>query len=75
MFVVETGSGTGQREPTYVDLDREVSDATFDATGALYLVGEGGLFVYRAGSGPAAVTPLEMPEGAPAPDGPIVWIP
>ncbi len=75
VFVVETGSGTGQREPTFVDLDREVSDATFDATGALYLVGEGGLFVYRSGSSPAAVTSLEMPEGAPAPDGPIVWIP
>ncbi|MCI0634357.1 MAG: hypothetical protein L0206_10650 [Actinobacteria bacterium] len=75
VFVVETGSGTGQREPVFVDIERHVSDATFDASGALYLVAEGGLFVYRAGAEGGPVTPIGLPVGAPAPGGPIVWIP
>ena len=73
VFVVETGSGTGQREPAFVDLARDVRDATFDGAGVLYLVAEGGLFVYRAEAG--TVTVLELPGGAPPPASPIVWIP
>ncbi len=41
VFVVEAGSGVGQREPAFVELTREVTDATFDPWGALYLVAEG----------------------------------
>ena len=75
VFVVETGSGTGQREPAFVDLGQEVSDATFDAAGALYLVAEAELFVYRAGAEGGTAAALELPQNAPPPEGPIVWIP
>lgn len=71
VFVVEAGSGTGQRVPTFVELEEEASDATFDAEGSLYLVAGEGLFVYRAG----AVTALPVPDGIPRPAGAIVWIP
>jgi hypothetical protein len=70
VFVVEAGSGTGQRVPTFVELEEEASDATFDTEGSLYLVAGEGLFVYRAG----AVTALPVPEGTPPPAGAIVWI-
>jgi hypothetical protein len=46
-------------------------DGTFDAYGRLYLATDGAIYVTRDDE-PERVP---LPAGAPAPSGPIVWIP
>jgi hypothetical protein len=46
-------------------------DATFDASGELYVAVDGRILVDRDG----VLTSIRLPEEAPAPAGPIVWIP
>lgn len=71
VFVLFAGSGTGPRVPRFVMPAGRTIDGTFDASGRLYLATDGAIYVARD-DGPAA---LELPAGAPAPSGPIVWIP
>jgi hypothetical protein len=71
VFVVDAGSGTGQRQPAFVPFEGEVLDGTFDRRGSLYLAAAEGLFVYRGRS----VVALALPAKAPPAAGPIVWIP
>lgn len=71
VFVLDAGSGSGLRVPRFVMPADPGLDATFDAAGRLYLSAEGRLSVARDGS----IDRLPLPLGAPAPSGPIVWIP
>src|SRR5512132_2854592 len=71
VFVLDAGSGSGLRVPRFVTPAVPGLDATFDAAGRLYLSAEGRLSVARDDS----LDRLPLPAGAPAPSGPIVWIP
>ena len=71
VFVLDAGSGSGLRVPRFVMPADPGLDATFDAAGRLYLSAEGRLSVARDDS----LDRLPLPAGAPAPSGPIVWIP
>ena len=71
VFVLDAGSGSGLRVPRFVMPADSGLDATFDAAGRLYLSAEGRLSVARDDS----LDRLPLPAGAPAPSGPIVWIP
>jgi|RhiMetStandDraft_4_1073278.scaffolds.fasta_scaffold14454_2 hypothetical protein len=71
VFVMFAGSGTGPRVPRFVMPAGRTVDGTFDADGRLYLATDGAIYVTRD-DGPARIA---LPAGAPAPSGPIVWIP
>ena len=71
VFVVFAGSGTGPRVPRFVMPAGRPVDGTFDAEGRLYVATAGAVYVARDDR-PARIA---LPEGAPAPSGPIVWIP
>jgi hypothetical protein len=71
VFVLFAGSGTGPRVPRYVMPAGRTVDGTFDAYGRLYLATDGAIYVTRDDE-PARIA---LPAGAPAPSGPIVWIP
>jgi hypothetical protein len=71
VFVLFAGSGTGPRVPRFVMPVGRTVDGTFDAYGRLYLATDGAIYVARDG-GSARIA---LPAGAPAPSGPIVWIP
>lgn len=71
VFVLEAGAGTGPRVPRFVMPGGRTTDATFDDSGGLYLSVDGRIFVDRGG----VLSNLELPDGAPPPAGPIVWIP
>lgn len=71
VFVLSAGAGTGPRVPRFVMRVGRRIDATFDASGGLYLSVDGRIFVERGG----VISRLALPGGAPAPAGPIVWIP
>ena len=71
VFVLSAGAGTGPRVPRFVMPGGRTTDATFDGSGGLYLSVDGRIFVDRGG----VLTRLRPPGGAPAPAGPIVWIP
>ncbi|HET8525754.1 MAG TPA: hypothetical protein VFM81_03870, partial [Actinomycetota bacterium] len=71
VFELSAGAGTGPRVPRFVMSGGRTTDATFDDSGGLYLSVGGRIFVDRGG----VLTRLELPGGAPAPTGPIVWIP
>lgn len=71
VFVLSAGAGTGPRVPRFVMPEGGTMDATFDDSGGLYLSVGGRIFVDRGG----ALSRVELPEGAPVPAGPIVWIP
>jgi hypothetical protein len=71
VFVVDAGSGSGVRVPRYVMPATPGLDAAFDAVGHLYVSADGRVSVGRGGS----LDELPLPVGAPAPSGPIVWIP
>jgi hypothetical protein len=71
VFVLLAGSGTGPRVPRYVMPAGGTIDGTFDGFGRLYLATDGAIYVTRDDE-PARVA---LPEGAPPPTGPIVWIP
>jgi hypothetical protein len=71
VFVLDAGSGSGNRVPRFVMPADPGLDATFDAAGRLYLSAGGRVSVARDGS----LESLPLPAGAPAPSGPIVWIP
>jgi hypothetical protein len=71
VFVLDAGSGSGNRVPRFVMPADPGLDATFDAAGRLYLSAGGRVSVARDGS----LEGLPLPAGAPAPSGPIVWIP
>jgi hypothetical protein len=71
VFVLSAGAGTGPRVPRFVMPGARGIDATFDASGGLYVAVEGRIFVERGG----VLSRLAIPGGAPPPAGPIVWIP
>jgi hypothetical protein len=71
VFVLDAGSGSGNRVPRFVMPADPGLDATFDAAGRLYVSAGGRVSVARDGS----LEGLPLPAGAPAPSGPIVWIP
>jgi hypothetical protein len=71
VFILEAGSGERVREPRFLMPAGAQIDATFDRDGRLYLAVDGRILAERRGS----VTTLTLPEGAPPPAGPIVWIP
>jgi len=71
VFVLDAGSGSGIRVPRFVMPADPGLDATFDASGHLYVSAGGRVSVARDGS----LEGLPLPAGAPAPSGPIVWIP
>jgi hypothetical protein len=71
LFDLSAGAGTGPRVPRFVMPGGGTMDATFDDSGGLYLSVDGRIFVDRGG----VLSRLELPEGAPVPTGPIVWIP
>jgi hypothetical protein len=71
VFVLSAGAGTGPRVPRFVMPGGRTMDATFDASGELYVAVDGRILVDRDG----VLTSIRLPEEAPAPAGPIVWIP
>ena len=71
MFVLTAGAGTGPREPRFVMPSGRTMDATFDASGGLYLSVDGRIILDRGG----VRSRLTLPRDAPAPIGPVVWIP
>jgi hypothetical protein len=71
LFVLSAAAGTGPRVPRFVMPARRTMDATFDASGGLYLSANGHVFVERGG----VLTRAPLPADAPEPAGPIVWIP
>jgi hypothetical protein len=71
VFVLSAGAGTGPRVPRFVMPVGRTMDATFDASGGLYLAMDHRIFVDRGG----VLTRVRLPGDAPTPAGPIVWIP
>jgi len=71
VFVLTAGAGTGPREPRFVMPSGRTMDATFDASGGLYLSVDGRIILDRGG----VRSRLTLPRDAPAPIGPVVWIP
>jgi hypothetical protein len=71
VFVLSAGAGTGPRVPRFVMGGGRTMDATFDASGGLYVAVNGRILVDRGG----VLTRVRLPEEAPAPAGPVVWIP
>jgi hypothetical protein len=71
VFVLSAGAGTGPRVPRFVMPSGRAMDATFDASGDLYLSVDGKIFLDRG----SVLSRLTLPRDAPAPTGPLVWIP
>lgn len=71
VFVLDAGPGIERREPTFVVPGGHDLGATFDDEGVLYLVIGGHLFSYADG----VLSDVLLPDGSPAPSGPIVWMP
>jgi hypothetical protein len=71
VFVLPAGSGTGPRVPRFVMPAGGVLDAAFGPLERLYVTTDDGILVDHAGS----LVRLPVPEDAPAPAGPIVWMP
>lgn len=71
VFVLDAGPRVERREPTFVVPGGHDLGATFDDEGVLYLVIGGHLFSYADG----VLSDVLLPEGSPAPSGPIVWMP
>jgi hypothetical protein len=70
IFEVRTGPGTHAAPPHYVGPIDGSTWATFADHHIGFVLTAGGISTYRDGE----LTPLPLPEGAPAPDGPIVWM-
>jgi hypothetical protein len=70
VFLIDASSGTGPTEPVLAAEADDVLDATFDSEGTLFVTAPEGILAYRDGS----MRPVDLPDGAPMPDGPIVWI-
>jgi hypothetical protein len=71
VFVLSAGAGTGPPVPRFVMPGGRTMDATFDASGGLYVAVHARILVDRDG----VLTSIRLPEEAPAPAGPVVWIP
>ena len=71
VFVLDAGSGPGPRVPRVVMPAGRILDATFGPFGRLYLTVDDGILVDRGGS----LDRVPAPADAPAPAGPLVWIP
>jgi hypothetical protein len=71
VFVLDSGPGVERREPTFVVPGGPDIGASFNDEGVLYLVIGGHLFSYADG----VLSDVLLPEGSPAPSGPIVWMP
>ncbi len=63
--------GPSRRAPRYVVPSGDHLDATFNDAGTLYLVIDGHVVSYRAGM----LSDVLLPSDAPAPNGPIAWVP
>jgi hypothetical protein len=70
IFEVRTGPGTPTAPPHYLGPIEGSTWATFADRHIGFVLTAGRVSTYRNG----ALTPLPLPEGAPAPDGPIVWL-
>jgi hypothetical protein len=71
VFVLDAGPGVERRAPTFVVSGGHDLGATFDDEGVLYLVIGGHMFSYLDG----VLSDVLLPGEAPAPSGPIVWLP
>lgn len=71
IYVLDAGPGVVRRMPTFIVSRGKNIGATFDDEGTLYLVIGGHLFSYAGG----VLSDVLLPEGSPAPRGPIVWMP
>ncbi len=70
LFMLDTGPGDGRRSPTFVAPVTGRLEATFADDGTAFVLTDRGLHLLAAGG----LEPLRAPEGAPVPDGPLVWI-
>jgi hypothetical protein len=74
VWLVTSGAGTGRRRPVRIapSLPPGETDVGAAFAGRVVLVDLGGL-LFR--SGPGGWRPVHLPRGAPAPHGPILWLP
>jgi hypothetical protein len=71
IYEVLVGPGTSPRVPTFVTSVPDRAWAAYAADGTAFIVSGGRMFALRDGR----VSFLPMPGGAPAPDGPVIWLP
>jgi hypothetical protein len=71
IYEVEVGPGVSPRVPRFVASLPDRAWASYAADGTAYVSSGGRIFTLRGGR----MTALVMPEGAPAPDGPVLWLP
>jgi hypothetical protein len=72
LWLVDVAEGTARRLRLRSDPPLSaISAATFDAGGRLYAAGPARIVVRRG----TALVPLRLPRGAPAPVGPLTWVP
>jgi hypothetical protein len=71
LFELRMGPSDGVRTPVFVDRIDGTTFASYAADGSAYVADGGGVTRIVAGRR----TPVSLPRGAPAPDGPIVWVP
>lgn len=71
LFVLDGGAGDGLDPPRFLGPSSGRASATFSERGVAFVVDGPSLSYVRDG----ILVPLRLPADAPAPDGPIVWIP
>ena len=71
IYEVEVGPGTSPRVPTFVSPVSDRAWASYAADGTAYVSSSGHIYALKDGRTSA----LTMPKGAPAPDGPVIWLP
>jgi hypothetical protein len=70
LYLLDTTPG-GDREPRYVGLAGVPATATAAFDGSIYLAMDGQVLVWRGDH----LVGVELPDGAPSPNGPIAWLP
>jgi hypothetical protein len=71
IYEVEVGPGVSPRVPAFVTSIPDRAWASYAADGTAYVASGGRMFTLRDGQ----VSALPLPSGAPAPDGPVMWLP
>jgi hypothetical protein len=71
VFAIDTSADAADRTPRLVTELRGAVGATFARDGTALLAMGGRLYAVRAGG----LRDVPLPEGAPAPSGPVVWLP
>jgi hypothetical protein len=70
LYLLDAGPGTERRAPTFLGQIDGLTYGAIAGDGTVFVVSRGQLIAFRNGR----PTDVELPAGAPAPTGPLVWV-